>query len=71
MHYDDLFLRHVAKGDHDVAVHKIREIVTLAGPIFQARPWRLNHSIELVEKEISWEKGEELTLNSHDAVQKM
>ena len=71
LHYDDQFLKHVAKGNHSVAQHRIREIITLAGPIFQAKPWKLNHSIELIEREISWEKGQTLTLNSYDAVEKM
>ena len=71
LHYDDQFIKHVAKGNHSVAKHKIREILCLAGPIFQAKPWKLNHSIELVETDISWEKGEILTLNSYDAVEKM
>ena len=66
LHYDDLFLNHVANGNHSIAKHRIHEIVSLAGPIFQAKSWKLNHKIELVEKEISWVQGEKLTLKGND-----
>ena len=70
LHYDNQFLKHVAKNDKETAKHKIREIVSLAGPIFQAKPWKLGHSIELVEKEISY-VDEDLTLKYNNAVTKM
>ena len=70
LHYDNKFLKHVAKNNKETAKHTIREILHLAGPIFQAKPWKLGHSIELVEKEIS-HVNEDLTLSYDNAIAKM
>ena len=69
MHYDNQFLKHVGKNDKETAKHKIREIVSLAGPIFQAKPWKLGHNIELVEQQITW-VDEILTLWTHQYIAK-
>ena len=65
LHYDNQFLKHVGKNNHTNAIHKIREMINLAGPMFQAKPWKLGHNIELVEQQITW-VDEILTLNKKD-----
>ena len=40
-------------------------MINLAGPMFQAKPWKLGHNIELVEQQITW-VDEILTLNKKD-----
>lgn len=51
LHYDNLFLQHVAGGQHSKAKHKVREIITLAQPMFTS--WNLPSKIYLKELEVS------------------